>query len=32
MEAIAASEGRSLASYPLAEQEALWVRVKREGV
>jgi ATP diphosphatase len=32
MEAIAASEGRSLASYPLDEQEALWVRVKREGV
>ncbi|NII52899.1 nucleoside triphosphate pyrophosphohydrolase [Luteibacter sp. SG786] len=31
MEAIAASEGRDLSSYPLEEQEALWTRVKREG-
>jgi nucleoside triphosphate diphosphatase len=31
MEAIAASEGRALASYSLEEQEALWVRVKREA-
>ena len=31
MEAIAASEGRELSSYSLREQEALWVRVKREG-
>jgi ATP diphosphatase len=29
MEVMAASEGRSLASYSLEEQEALWVRVKR---
>jgi ATP diphosphatase len=28
MEAIAASEGRELASYTLVEQEVLWVRVK----
>jgi ATP diphosphatase len=31
MEAIAASEGRELASYPLADQESLWARVKREA-
>jgi len=32
MEAIAASEGRELSSYSLREQEALWVRVKRDEV
>lgn len=32
MEAIAATEGRELASYSLEEQEALWQRVKRESV
>lgn len=30
MEAMAAAEGRTLSSYSLEEQEALWVRVKRE--
>ena len=32
METIAASEGRELSSYSLREQEALWVRVKRDEV
>ncbi|SKB93903.1 nucleoside triphosphate pyrophosphohydrolase [Luteibacter sp. 22Crub2.1] len=30
MEAMAAAEGRKLSSYSLEEQEALWVRVKRD--
>lgn len=30
MESMAADEGRTLASYPLAEQEALWARAKRD--
>ena len=31
MEAIAASEGRTLSSYTLEQQEELWTRVKREA-
>ncbi|MBB3225734.1 ATP diphosphatase [Luteibacter sp. Sphag1AF] len=32
MEAIAAAEGRELKSYSLEEQEALWMRVKRDAL